>query len=115
MKSNKAKDKTHKKETKQVCWVDGIPGKRAKIPPDPEGYHARCAKRAKKIVNLYLKLDPGAELDSVVMNLVHDLYHLADRLPEIGNVDEKSVQGLYFYAENVWETYAENGGPFPGF
>lgn len=115
MKSTKTKDKTHKKSVKEVTWVDGIPGKRESLPPDPEGHHARCTKRAKKIVDLYQKLDPGTDLDNVVTNLVYDLYHLADRLPDIGNVDERSVRGLYYYAEDIWETYAENGEPFPGF
>src|SRR5688572_21759387 len=78
-----------------------------KLPPDPYGEFKKGAARAKKVIALYKKLNPGLGVEGLVSNIVRDLICLSARDLELGNVDEESVFAmetyLEFAAENMWE------------
>lgn len=80
--------------------------KRRKLPPDPDGLFRRAARRGKKVIAMYERLNPDAE-GHFVSNIVLDLICLSDRDPELGNVDEECVFALrnyqQFLAENLFE------------
>ena len=76
--------------------------KQHKIPPDPWKTNEECAARAKKVIAPYRKL-AGAEY--AVFNLLHDLMHLCDRDPTLGNLHEDYVFALENYEEHIDENY----------
>lgn len=78
-----------------------------KLPPDPDRLFKRGAARAKKVIALYEKLNPGLGGQFLVSNIVRDLFCLSVRDPKLGNVDDEYVFAretyLEFAAENMWE------------
>lgn len=78
-----------------------------KLPPDPYGDFKRGAARAKEVIALYEKLNPGLGDECLVSNIVRDLICLSVRDPGLGNVDEEYMFAretyLEFAAENMWE------------
>ena len=77
-----------------------------KLPPDPYGDFKRGAARAKEVIALYEKLNPGLGDECLVSNIVRDLICLSAREPKLGNVDIACVFAmesyLEFAAENMW-------------
>ena len=101
----RTKDRTLNIDDERAAWVEEFLNKRrTTLPPDPNGWNARCAARAHKIIDLYLELTPEADEQSVLLDLLHDLLHLCDRDPELGNLDENLVNALYCYAGGIWDT-----------
>lgn len=66
-------------------------------PPDPDGYFAKLARRARKVLAFYEPLG-GFGREEVVRFLILDLMHLRDREPELGDVFES-----YVWAENMYD------------
>lgn len=81
--------------------------KNRKLLPDPYGDFKRGAARAKKVIALYEKLNPGLDGEFLVSNIVRDLICLSAHNPKLGNVDAECVFAmdtyLDFAAENMWE------------
>lgn len=57
-----------------------------------------------KVVDLYCELLDEERCEFVMMQLLHDLLHVCDRHPELGDLEEKVVDALYSYAEGIWDT-----------
>lgn len=77
-----------------------------KLPPDPDGLFKRAAARAKKVIAMYDNLAPDVGRDYLVKHLLHDLMHLSDRDPTLGDIGEEYVQAFRCYEklvkENEW-------------
>lgn len=80
-----------------------------KLPPDPGGLFESAASRAKKVLAIYDELYPeagGVEGGFLVTNLLHDLMHLCDREPKLGNFHQKYAEAVGvcqdLLAENMW-------------
>lgn len=101
---NVKKTGTRNLNDERAAWVEKFLCKQRKtLPPDPYGWNARCAARANKVVDCYLEVNPEIDRESVLLDLLHDLLHLCDRDPELGNLDERLVNALYCYAEGIWD------------
>ena len=102
---NAQKNRTPVLNVERAAWVEKFLSKRQKtLPPDPNGWNASCAARAKKVIDSYLEIYPEADRQSVLLDLLHDLLHLCDRDPKLGDLDERLVDALYCYAEGIWDT-----------
>ena len=78
-----------------------------RLPPDPDGLFKRAARRGKKVVAFYEELYPDPGRDWLVANLLHDLMHCCDRVPELGNVDEECVRAISLYVGLVEENMTD--------
>src|SRR5437763_15499600 len=56
------------------------------IPPDPDGYFAMMAGRAKQVLAAYDSLGNDFDWDELVGFLILDLMHLCDRNPKLGGI-----------------------------
>lgn len=65
---------------------------------DRDGYFLEIAARAKKVIALYEKLNPGAEQHELVWFLLLDLMSLCDEESTLGTVDD-----AYAYAGSIYE------------
>lgn len=74
------------------------------VRPDPDGSFERAAARAKKVLAMYGDLNPDWGPDGLVWNLMHDLLHLSDRDPTIGEIDVEFVRAFTCYAELSMES-----------
>ncbi len=75
-----------------------------KLPPDPDGLFKRAAARAKKVIAMYDDLNLEVERDDLITDLIHDLMHLCDRDPELGEFDEKCGRAFNIYDGLVKES-----------
>lgn len=84
--------------------------------PDPGGLIKKAAARARKVVAKYEKLYPEVTRDCLVTSLLHDLMHLCDRDPSLGDFYEKYVCALETYASlveqnlSIAETFGYSSG-----
>jgi hypothetical protein len=97
------KPKNARPSAKALKASKAKPQKR-KLPPDPDGLFARAAARAKKVIAFYEKMYPDPGRDCLVQNLIHDLMHLADRDPSLGDIDEEAVWAIRMYDDLVKES-----------
>ena len=75
-----------------------------KVPPDPDGYFKFMASRAKKVINLYKKLNDGAEHDELVWFLLIDLMHLCDQDQTLGVFEDACIKTYSIYESLVEES-----------
>ncbi len=88
------------------------PRNQNKLPPGPGGLFKRAGARANKVIGWYDKLNPEAGPRSdgfLLMNLLHDLMHLCDREPTLGDFHDE-----YAWAVHMYDTLVEESDELAG-
>lgn len=67
-----------------------------KLPPDLTGLNEGFAANARPVIALYHRIS-GADRETLVRDLLHDIMHLCDRDPSLGNFHQQHGWAVNLY------------------